>query len=108
MTHRTVSRFSDGVALFGVMPALGDNLRSGEAPEITADAKAWLVSLACWKAKDLGAIRIDGTPPSRLAFRMAYLEDLNREPVTHSWTYKITEGSMIRAGLWNDLPSEAA
>ena len=36
------------------MAALDDSPRPGKAPEITADAKAWLVSLACQKAKDLG------------------------------------------------------
>ena len=38
----------------GVVAALDDSPRPGKAPEITADAKAWLVSLACQKAKDLG------------------------------------------------------
>jgi hypothetical protein len=36
------------------MAALDDSPRPGKAPEITTDAKAWLVSLACQKAKDLG------------------------------------------------------
>jgi hypothetical protein len=34
--------------------ALDDSPRPGRTPEITNDAKAWLVSLACQKAKDLG------------------------------------------------------
>jgi transposase len=34
--------------------ALDDSPRPGRAPAITNDAKAWLVSLACQKAKDLG------------------------------------------------------
>ena len=39
---------------FGVLAALDDSPRPGKAPEITADAKTWLVSLACRKAKELG------------------------------------------------------
>ena len=37
-----------------MIAALDDSPRPGKAPDITADAKAWLVSLACQKAKDLG------------------------------------------------------
>ena len=54
VTHQTVSRCLDRALRFGVMAALDDSPRPGKAPEITADAKAWLVSLACQKAKDLG------------------------------------------------------
>ena len=36
------------------MAALDDSPRPGKAPQITEEAKAWLVSLACQKAKDLG------------------------------------------------------
>nr|WP_294551663.1 helix-turn-helix domain-containing protein [uncultured Rhodopila sp.] len=36
------------------MAALDDSPRPGKAPEITTDAKAWLLSLACQKVKDLG------------------------------------------------------
>jgi transposase len=36
------------------MAALDDSPRPGKEPEITAQARAWLVSLACRKAKDLG------------------------------------------------------
>jgi hypothetical protein len=38
----------------GAMAALDDGPRPGKTPEITDDAKAWLVSLTCQKAKDLG------------------------------------------------------
>lgn len=54
VTHQTVQRCLDRAARVGVMAALDDSPRPGKAPEITADAKAWLVSLACQKAKDLG------------------------------------------------------
>jgi DDE superfamily endonuclease/Homeodomain-like domain len=54
VTHQTVKRCLDRAVRLGVMAALDDSPRPGKAPEITADAKAWLVSLACQKAKDLG------------------------------------------------------
>jgi transposase len=37
-----------------VLAALDDRPRPGKKPEITVEAKAWLVSLACRKAKELG------------------------------------------------------
>jgi transposase len=54
VTHQTVKRCVDRAVRLGVMAALDDSPRPGKAPAITADAKAWLVSLACQKAKDLG------------------------------------------------------
>jgi transposase len=54
VTHQTVQRCLRRALLLGVMEALDDSPRPGKAPEITADAKAWLVSLACRKAKELG------------------------------------------------------
>src|SRR5579859_1541684 len=54
VTHQTVKRCLDRAVRLGVMAALDDSPRPGKAPAITADAKAWLVSLACQKAKDLG------------------------------------------------------
>ena len=39
---------------FGIMGTLKDTPRSGRQPEITPQARAWVVSLACQKAKDLG------------------------------------------------------
>jgi transposase len=54
VTHQTVQRCVARARKFGVMAALDDSPRPGKAPEITAQARAWLVSLACQKAKDLG------------------------------------------------------
>ncbi len=39
---------------YGAMAALDDCPRPGKEPTITVEAQAWLVSLACRKAKDLG------------------------------------------------------
>ena len=54
VTHQTVLRCLDRAVRLGVLAALDDSPRPGKAPQITDDAKAWLVSLACEKAKDHG------------------------------------------------------
>jgi len=54
VTHHTVQRCLRRARRLGVMAALDDSPRPGKAPQITPEAKAWLVSLACQKAKDLG------------------------------------------------------
>ena len=52
--HQTVQRCVERAVVEGPMAALDDRPRSGREPTITLEAKAWLVSLACRKAKDLG------------------------------------------------------
>ena len=52
--HQTVQRCVERALAYGPMAALDDCPRPGKAPTITAEAKAWLVALACRKAKDLG------------------------------------------------------
>jgi transposase len=52
--HQTVQRWVERALAYGAMAALDDCPRPGKEPRITAEAKAWLVSLACRKAKDLG------------------------------------------------------
>jgi len=54
VTHQTVQRCLDRAVRLGVMAALDDSPRPGKAPEITEEARAWVVSLACQKAKELG------------------------------------------------------
>src|SRR5256714_6895433 len=54
VTHQTVQRCLRRAVRPGVMAALDDSPRPGKAPDITPGAKAWLVSVACQKAKDLG------------------------------------------------------
>ncbi len=53
MRH-TVRRCVRRAQRLGVIAALDDSPRPGKAPVITPEARAWLVSLACQKAKDLG------------------------------------------------------
>jgi transposase len=52
--HQTVQRCVERALASGPMAALDDRPRPGREATITAEAKAWLVSLACRKAKDLG------------------------------------------------------
>src|ERR1700732_4996985 len=52
--HQTVQRCVERAAVEGPIVALDDRPRPGREPTITVEAKAWLVSLACRKAKDLG------------------------------------------------------
>jgi len=52
--HQTVQRCIERARACGVMAALDDRPRPGKEPTITAEARAWLVALACRKAKELG------------------------------------------------------
>jgi transposase len=54
VTHQTVQRCLDRAVRFGVMAALDDSPRPAKEPTITDNARAWVVSLACQKAKELG------------------------------------------------------
>jgi transposase len=51
---QTVQRCIERALAYGPISALDDRPRCGREPEITVEAKAWLTSLACRKAKDLG------------------------------------------------------
>src|SRR5258708_1696447 len=52
--HQTVQRCVERAVAEGPLVALDDRPRPGREPTITIEAKAWLVDLACRKAKDLG------------------------------------------------------
>ena len=52
--HQTVQRCVERALAYGPRAALDDRPRPGKEPVITAQAKAWLVSLACDKAKEHG------------------------------------------------------
>lgn len=49
-----VERCIDKALELGALAALSDIPRSGRTPTITPEARAWVVSLACQKPKDLG------------------------------------------------------
>jgi len=52
--HQTVQRCVERAVAYGALAALDDRPRPGKEPVITPEAKAWLVSLACGKAKEHG------------------------------------------------------
>jgi transposase len=52
--HQTVQRCVERAVAYGALTALDARPRPGKEPTITPEAKAWLVSLACDKAKDHG------------------------------------------------------
>jgi transposase len=52
--HQTVQRCVERAVAYGPLAALDDRPRPGKEPTITPQAKAWLVSLACDKAKEHG------------------------------------------------------
>lgn len=52
--HQTAQRCVERAVAEGVLAVLEDRPRPGKEPTITVEAKAWLVSLACRKAKELG------------------------------------------------------
>ena len=52
--HQNVQRCIERAKAEGVIAALDDRPRPGKEPTITVEAKAWVVALACRKAKDLG------------------------------------------------------
>ena len=52
--HQTVQRCVERALAYGTLAALDDRPRPGKESTITPEAKAWLVSLACDKAKDHG------------------------------------------------------
>jgi len=52
--HQTVQRCVERAMAHGALAALEDSARPGREPVITVEARAWLVDLACRKAKELG------------------------------------------------------
>jgi transposase len=49
-----VERAIDKALQFGALASLADLPRPGKPPKITAEARAWVIALACQKPKDLG------------------------------------------------------
>ena len=52
--HQTVQRCIERAGADGVLAALDERPHPGKEPVITVEAKAWVVALACRKAKELG------------------------------------------------------
>ncbi|MBA3967822.1 MAG: helix-turn-helix domain-containing protein, partial [Nitrospirales bacterium] len=53
-TGPKVNRCVDKALERGIKDALEEDQRSGRPPEVTPEAKAWVLSLACQKPKELG------------------------------------------------------
>src|ERR1700676_4546497 len=76
--HQTVERCIERARAYGPLMALDDRPRPGKEPMITPEAKAWLVSLACDKAKDHGyphelwTTRLFPVPGEQLVQLMAF------------------------------------
>jgi transposase len=52
--YKTVRKWIQRVLDLGVKEGLVDKSRSGRPQDISAESRAWIVSLACMKPKDLG------------------------------------------------------
>jgi putative transposase len=52
--YKTVRLWIQRVLDFGVKDGLVDKSRSGRPQDISAESRAWIISLACMKPKDLG------------------------------------------------------
>src|SRR3982074_932131 len=48
--HQTVQRCVERALAYGPLAAIDDRPRPGKEPTITAEAKAWVVNIACRKA----------------------------------------------------------
>jgi transposase len=52
--YKTVRLWIQRVLDFGVKEGLVDKSRSGRPQDISAESRAWIISLACMKPKDIG------------------------------------------------------
>src|SRR5213596_1741672 len=89
--HQTVQRCVERALAYGPLVALDDRPRPGKEPTITPEAKAWLVSLACNKAKDHGYPHELWT--TRLLARHARK---NAPAAGHKWFAKLAQGTVCK------------
>jgi hypothetical protein len=75
------------------MAALNDRPRPGKEPTITAEAKAWVVNLACRKAKELGY------RTHHLGWNVKHFHEHIREQHGFRWGYTWTKTQLHTAGL---------
>jgi transposase len=89
--HQTVQRCVERAVDGGAMAALDDRPRPGKEPTISGEAKAWLVSLACRKAKDLGY------PHELWTTRLLARHARERGPAEgHACLAKLAQGSVCK------------
>jgi hypothetical protein len=90
LRHQTVQRCVERAVAEGPMAALDDRPRPGREPTITLEAKAWLVSLACRKAKD---------PPATDRRRAMHASPIwRRAPCAKSSTRNVQDPRLENAG----------
>ena len=91
--------------LGGVKVAIRDLKRSGRPNIITADDKAWVISLACAKPTDYGYAAEKWTHMARSFLRSIrvqskdeliqrlykYIQEVNESPVIFRWKYRLDE-----------------
>lgn len=75
------------------MAALDDSPQPGKTPKIMDGARAWLMSLACRKAEEWGYPRLASIVQGTVCKILAYFDDVNCEPVIHTWTYRIDKAA---------------
>ena len=89
--HQTVQRCVARAMTDGALAALEDRARPGREPVITQEARAWLIDLACRKAKELGYPHEVWT--TRLLTKHA------REhgpPAGHAWLVDLAQGTVCK------------
>jgi len=89
--HQTVQRCVERALVYGAMAALEDRPRPGRQPTISAEAKTWLVNLACRKAKELGY------PHEMWTTRLLARHAREHGPVEgHACLARLAQGTLVR------------
>lgn len=86
-----VERTIDRALQVGAIASLDDYPRSGKPPSISADAKAWILSIACQKPKDLGYAAELWTMASLAKHVRMHCQD-----VDHPSLLKVDKGTMSK------------
>jgi hypothetical protein len=86
---RTGQRRVERAVAEGPPATLDDRPRPGRAPTITLEVRAWLVSLACRNAKDLGYSQELWTTRLRSQHLASMDQRADMHPVTHTGPYKL-------------------
>lgn len=99
-----VERVLNKALELGAITALVDLPRSGKPSEISADAKAWVVSVACQKPKDLGYASETWTMSSLAKFIREHCQDaghLSLSQISKGTVSKILSKAEIRPHKMN-------
>ena len=83
VSQQTVTRCLERAAEFGVLAALDDRARTGREATITAEARTWLVGLACAKPKQFGYPHEPWTPRLLAAHARDHGPDASHASLAH-------------------------